>query len=91
MKVSIRRQWNDYRIAEVEFSDLRQLHWDNVSGGVKSRSPKSFIHAFVSCDKIVGDISHSCVHGKPPHHIKVVLIKKDHTLEIWEKILEAVN
>jgi hypothetical protein len=50
MKVKIRRQWNDWRVAEVDFSKLSDLRWDNQSGGVRAPSPQYFIHAFVGCN-----------------------------------------
>jgi hypothetical protein len=32
MKVDIRRQWNDWRIAEVNFTKLLNIAWDRYSG-----------------------------------------------------------
>ena len=32
MKVNIRRQWNDWRIAEVNFTKLSNIAWDRYSG-----------------------------------------------------------
>jgi hypothetical protein len=46
-KIKIRRQWNDWRIAEVEFSKISHLHWDNISGGVAAHAPQYFIHGYV--------------------------------------------
>jgi hypothetical protein len=34
MKVKIRRQWNDLRIAEVDYEKIRNMHWDRLLWGV---------------------------------------------------------
>ena len=36
IKIKIRRHWNDWRIAEIEYSKISDLHWDNISGGIAS-------------------------------------------------------
>lgn len=75
--VNVRRQWNDWSEAVYRLSDIAGLHWDNVSGGVQARAPRSFVHGYVMCDEMVsGAISHSCQHGKGPHRIKVCIVKK---------------
>jgi hypothetical protein len=32
--VEVRRRWNDWRIAEYRLTDISEMHWDNISGGV---------------------------------------------------------
>ncbi len=91
VKVQIRRQWNDWRIGEVELSQLDDLHWDSVSGGVHAPAPRPFIHAYVKCTDVEGDISHSGAHGECPHRIKVVLVKKDNSRVVWDKVLSIVS
>jgi hypothetical protein len=76
-KIKIRRQWNDWRIAKVNFSKISGLHWDNLSGGVAACAPQFFIHGFVLCDSYDGDLAHSCMHGRGPHSIKVCITKMD--------------
>lgn len=89
-KVTIQRQWNDYRQGEVEMEKLSGLGWDNLSGGVNQKSPHYFVYAYVMCNDIEGEISHSCWHGQGPHNIKVVILKK-YNLPIWKDILEIVG
>ena len=89
--VQIRRDWNDHRIGTVEWSQLRSPHWDNISGGEQNRTPQPFIHGFVWCDEVQGDIAHSCIHGPPPHDIKVCLVKKDNSKEVWIRLSEIVG
>ncbi len=91
MIIKVRRQWKDWRVAEVDFNDLSNLHWDNFSGGVQQRTPRPFIHAFVMCDKINGDLAHSCMHGEGPHSIKVCILKVDNQPATFKKIKEIVG
>ena len=89
--VRVRRQWNDHQIGVVRWSDTRDPHWDSVSGGTQARSPQPFIHAYVMCNRVKGDIAHSCAHGPGPHNIKVCLVKKDNSKEVWTRILELTG
>lgn len=91
MKVKIRRQWNDWRIAEADLSDMSNLHWDNISGGVYARAPRNFIHGYVNCDSYNGDLSHSCTHGKRPHSIKVCVVKKDNDPKVFSVIRQLTS
>lgn len=89
--VRIRRQWNDRRIGKVRWSDISNPRWDIVSGGTQAKAPQPFIHAYVSCDRVQGDIAHSCSHGPGPHHIKVCLVKKDNSKEVWNYLMKIVG
>lgn len=64
LKVRIRRQWNHWKIAEVEYSKLSNIHWDRYSGSGRYPCPQYFIHANVVCNDIEGEIAHSC---PPPY------------------------
>ncbi len=90
-KVRIKRQFNDYRIAETELSNLENPHWDIISGGVKAISPQPFIYAYVWCTDINGEIAHSGSHGPCPHKIKVVVLKKDNKEEVWNYFIEMAG
>ena len=90
-EVRVRRQWNDnWRIGRVPLDKLDGLHWSRVSGGVKAPAPQPFIHAYVRCTDVEGEIAHSCVHTPPPHRVKVCLVKKDNR-EIWPELLDKAN
>jgi len=90
MKILIRRQWNDFQIAETDFENLESLHWDNISGGVQRRAPQPFIHGYVFCNLIDGEFGHSCMHGDGPHKIKVCITKKGNE-SVWSQILEIAG
>lgn len=89
--VHVRRDWNDHRVGTVRWSDLRSPKWDTVSGGEQNRTPQPFIHAFIWCDLVEGDIAHSCIHGPPPHYIKVCLVRKDNRRDVWNRLSEIVG
>jgi hypothetical protein len=88
--IKIRRQWNNWKIAEVEFSKISNLHWDNTSGGVAALAPQYFIHGYIWCDTYAGELSHSCMHGEGPHRIKVCITKTDN-LKIFDTLKSIVG
>jgi hypothetical protein len=86
--VWVRRQWNDWRLTQYRLSDITGLRWDNVSGGVKQKAPRVFLHGYVFCDEMVpGELSHSCRHGAAPHHVKVCITKKGNEA-VWPQLLK---
>ena len=89
--VLVRRDWNDHRVGAVKWSDLRGPRWDTVSGGEQNPTPQPFIHGYVWCDVVRGDIAHSCAHGPGPHNIKVCLIKKDNSRRVWNRLSAIVG
>ncbi len=89
--VTIRRQWNDWIIAEAPVSALDGFRWSDLSGGVARPSPPLFIHTYVRCDAVIGDINHACSHGQGPHLIKVFIFKKDNGREVMSRILDTVG
>ena len=91
MKVKIRRQWNDWRIAEIDFENLSNIAWDRYSGGVNVPAPQYFIHAYVSCDDYEGELAHSCQHGKGPHNIKICITKTDNEPMAFAKIAKIAG
>jgi hypothetical protein len=85
--VVVRRQWNHWMHGTVHLTDINNPHWDDYSGGVHARSPRPFIHAYISCDAFVsGEVDHSCAHGEGPHRIKVCIVKKDNFPGTFGKI-----
>jgi len=88
--VQVRRQWNDYRTGSVNLSQLRNLHWDWLSGGVRALTPQPFMHGYVWCTDVQGDMAHSSSHGPCPHEIKVCIVKKDNRAS-WSRLLEIAG
>jgi hypothetical protein len=85
-KVRVRRMWNDWRVAEVDYEKIRNIHWDRFSGGVSIPAPQYFIHGYIWCDDYEGELAHSCRHGKGPHHIKICITKTDNEPTVFAKI-----
>jgi len=86
-QVIIRRSWNDGRKASVSLHRIEGLHATRVSGGIGAAAPEVFIHGYVQCTHIEGDLAHSCAHsGPPPHCIKICIMKNDNTSEIFDKL-----
>lgn len=89
--VTVRRHPQDWQTAEYRMTKLSRLRWDSVSGGVGRATPYPMIFATVWCDQMEsGELAHSCMHGPPPHEIKVCLIKK-YNKKKWKRILEMVS
>ena len=67
---------------------LRNVAWSEVSGGIKARTSRPFLHGYIYCNEIIsGDLSHSCLHGPGPHSIKVCIVKKDNTKAVFDAIV----
>jgi hypothetical protein len=43
----LRRQWNDWRTATYQLSDIENLKWDWASGGIRPPTPYPFVHGHV--------------------------------------------
>ncbi len=90
--IVVHRQWNDWRQAVVPLSQLSDPHWSDTSGGVRTKTPRLFIHGYLSCDQIISDeLAHSCEHGPPPHNIKVCVVKKDNEPKIFAHVKEIAR
>ena len=84
--VRVRRHWNDWRVAEVDYEKIRNIHWDRLPGGVSAPAPQYFIHAYIWCDDYEGESAHSCQHGKGPDYIKICIAKTDNEPTVFAKI-----
>ena len=91
-KVWVRRQWNDAdRCAAYRLSDVDGWHFSSISGGVRVRANRAYLHAYVMCDQMIeGELGHSCSHGPAPHRIKVCIVQKGNE-EAWPHVLRAAE
>ena len=63
-----------------------------MSGGVKARARREFIHGYVWCNAALdGSVAHSCRHGEGPHRIKVCVVKKDNTLSVFARLTQLAG
>jgi hypothetical protein len=90
-KDRIRRMGNDWRIAEVDYEKIRNIHWDRLSGGVNVPAPQYFIHGYIWRDDYEGELAHSCQHGKGPHYIKICITKTDNEPTVFSKVQNEVG
>lgn len=60
------------------WSNLRPVPSDAYQLKLFGGYPRNFL--------IKGDIAHSCDHEPGPHNIKVCLVKKDNSREIWGRL-----
>ena len=89
--VRVRRDWDDHRVGTVRWSDLGNPRWDMVSGGTQTRTPEPCVHGYGMCDKVRGNIAHSCIHGPGPHNIKVCIVQKDNSRQVWDYLMKIVG
>jgi hypothetical protein len=89
--VCIRRGWFDYRSVDVPFSALTGWHMTTDAGGTHARLPRATLAAYVLCTDLPAgeEFGHSCIHGRPPHSIKV-LVFKNANLEIYKDLRALV-
>lgn len=78
------------RTATIPLSKIQGLHWDRWSGGTRTFAPQAFIHGYVYCDELEGNVAHSAIHGECPHLIKVCITKIDNKIEIFNKVRQII-
>ena len=93
VKVTVRRHWQDYRLAEVPLSKLWGFHIDLISGGVGVPSPHPMLYAYMWCTDLPKgiDFAHSCRHGPPPHPIKVCITQAGNDRAIYRALRRLVE
>ena len=89
--VYVRRDWNDRGLGRVGGVDLHAPRWDTISGGAQVENPLPLLYAYVWCDKVRGNIGHSCAHGPGPHNIKVCMLRDDNSRRIWRRLLDLAG
>tara|TARA_B100001123_G_scaffold128937_2_gene149813 strand:+ start:3618 stop:4031 length:414 start_codon:yes stop_codon:yes gene_type:complete len=87
----VRRDWNDRGVGRVRWSQLRDPRLDTLSGGAQVENPLPLLHGYVWCDKVRGEIGHSCAHGPGPHNIKVCMLREDNTRLVWRRLLDVAG
>ena len=66
------------REGRVRLDDIRDLHWDIITGGRQALLPDFWLFGYVLCTEVqADDFGHSGIHGPCPHNIKICINKKD--------------
>jgi hypothetical protein len=88
--VFVKRTWfgDDGDVVPVDAID--GVRWDNVSGGVNARQPRTSLCSYVRCDQAPG-VRHSCRHGQGPHSIKVLIRKKGSDPAAYRALAERAD
>ena len=90
--VTVVRSKGDWQKGKVKISDIEELRWDEISGGVRKRTGTCDLYGYIMCDQIVeGVIGHSGIHGPCPHRIKVLIQKCDNSEEIYERLVKRAG
>jgi hypothetical protein len=84
--ISIQRDWNGWRTAQVRLSALESVHWFRPSG-----APRPLLHGYVSCERIVtGAIDHECA-GKPRHRLLVCVLKCHTACAVYSELAHRAD
>ena len=68
--IPVQREWNGWRLAEVRFKDLQDVHWFQPPG-----APRALLHGYVSPSTVVsGDLVEQR-NGEAPDRLLVCVIK----------------
>lgn len=68
--IPVQREWNGWRLAEVRFKDLQDVHWYQPPG-----APRALLHGYVSPSTVVsGDLVEPS-HEHAPDRLLVCVIK----------------
>lgn len=68
--VPVQREWNGWRLAQVRFADLEDLHWLQPNG-----APRALLHAYVWCSKIASGTLAEVTELAAPERVRVCLLK----------------
>ncbi len=90
--VTVRRHWNDWKLAKYRLANVHRPRWDTESGGVQKASPRRMLYAYVLCNAMEsGELAHSCRHGPPPHEVKVCIVKKDNDPRVYQELMRRAG
>ena len=83
----MRRNPTDGLTATYRVEDVEDIHFGRITSGVNVYLSRDTLFFYVMCDGMVeGQLSHSCMHGDPPHGIKVVIPKVCNDPELWARL-----
>ena len=73
--IPVQREWNGWRLAEVRFKDLQDVHWFQPPG-----APRALLHGYVAPATVVsGDLVEPAAAPAPPMDRLLVCVLKCHT------------
>jgi hypothetical protein len=73
--IPVQREWNGWRLAEVRFKDLQDVHWFQPPG-----APRALLHGYVAPATVVsGDLVEPAAASPAPVDRLLVCVIKCHT------------
>jgi hypothetical protein len=90
--VWIARGWGDGLAIEVPVDCLSGLHVATAAGGTLRRLPRPTLAAYMDCTVIPdgSEFGHSCLHGPPPHRIKVLIFQSHNDRRAYRGLRASV-
>ncbi len=91
--VTIRRSWGDWRTLQVPINALSGFHFTDLAGGTSARMPRNVLAAYMLCSDIPSGafFGHSCMHGPPPHRIKVLIFKTHNDPRTYRSLADCLQ
>lgn len=91
LRITVRRQPNDWRQAVYRLGTITWFRFDSVSGGVMNETD-TLIWCNAWCDGMEsGEIAHSCQHGPAPHEVKVCILESDNDPPVFSVVRQLAE
>jgi hypothetical protein len=86
-EVVIARGWGGARVSISE-TELSGFHIAYSAGGTSAPLPKPTLAAYIDCTALPNgeEFGHSCMHGPPPHRIKVLIFRSQNQKDVYERL-----
>lgn len=95
MKVLIKRNVGSFNVGEIDVDEIRDVHWDNISGGVHRRQAGYSLYGYIdydlACELVDCSGSHSFYHNDAKILIPSGINKKDPYSEGYEYLLSLAG
>jgi hypothetical protein len=91
--IFVARGWGDGLVIEVPISCLSGLHMATAAGGTLRPLPRPTLAAYMDCTAIPdgAEFGHSCLHGPPPHRIKVLIFQAHNDRGTYKKLRASIT
>ena len=88
--VYVRRQpYSSDSGGEIPLDDIWDIHWDNITGGIRRRTSTHFLMGYISEETACqGNVKHSGLHNYEKHGIKTCIIKRYTDKQVWKYLIE---
>lgn len=84
--IPVQREWNDWRLAEVRFKDLQDVHWFQPPG-----APRALLHGYVAPATVVSGALAEAPDGSPDDRLLVCVLKCHTALPIYTALVARAD